>query len=280
MEENMIFNSLWIGKELSALELLTMQSFIRYDYHFRLWVYEPLDTVLPAQVEVCNAREILSDSYIFSYCNENKYGHGKGSVAGFSDIFRYKLLYEKGGWWVDMDVTCLRKFNFPDTYYFRRHDHWPAVGSIMRCPARSELMLSCYKESVKTIDKNNTDWDQPIRILNKFIIKLHLEKYIHEGHSNQDRWEETSAYIFTSREVPAKWYFIHWQNEEWRYRNLSKLSFYQKSFLAKTLSQYGILLISPTTNSKVDSIATLLKYILRNPYVFLLTIIRRRPHSS
>src|SRR6185312_16640543 len=36
---------------------------------------------------------------------------GNGSLAGFSNFFRYKLLLENGGWWVDMDTVCLRPFH-------------------------------------------------------------------------------------------------------------------------------------------------------------------------
>ena len=40
------------------------------------------------------------------------------SFAGFSNFFRYKLLLEKGGWWVDTDVVCLAPFDFPTPYVF------------------------------------------------------------------------------------------------------------------------------------------------------------------
>ena len=37
-----------------------------------------------------------------------------GSLAAFSNLFRYKLLLERGGWWVDTDVICLRPFRVRD----------------------------------------------------------------------------------------------------------------------------------------------------------------------
>ena len=37
--------------------------------------------------------------------------HG-GSYAMFADMFRYLLLYLKGGWWSDLDMLCLRPWNF------------------------------------------------------------------------------------------------------------------------------------------------------------------------
>jgi hypothetical protein len=34
-------------------------------------------------------------------------GIGRGSVSAFSNLFRYYLLHQMGGWWVDADVVCL-----------------------------------------------------------------------------------------------------------------------------------------------------------------------------
>ena len=239
-DDKITVNSLWIGTELGAIELLTIRSFIGRGHHIKLWLYDVLKTPLPDGVEICDANLILPKDKVFAYRNKNKYGHGKGSVAGFSDIFRYKLLYEKGGWWVDMDITCLKPLNFTEPYYFRKHHDLLLVGNVMKCPAHSELMLKCYEEAAATVDENNTDWHKPIDILNRHVTGLGLEKYIREGHSNIDRWEKTNRLILTSQSPPADWYFIHWQNEEWRHRNLSRIRFYYRSFIAHLLARYSL----------------------------------------
>jgi hypothetical protein len=237
---NKMINGLWIGPKLSKIELLTIRSFLGMGHSFRLWVYEPVSTPLPAEAEIADASQIMPREQVFAYKNQNKYGHGKGSVAGFSDIFRYKLLHEKGGWWVDMDVTCLKPFDFTSPYFFRSHHELSIVGNVMKCPPHSELMKLCYEEAIASIDENNTDWHKPIEILNKHVALLKLQNYIQTGVSNEDQWDKTSRFIGHSDKLHADWYFIHWQNEEWRSRNITRQDFYYRSALAGLLSKYGL----------------------------------------
>src|SRR5262249_54280435 len=49
-------------------------------------------------------RRTHSQDKVFVYQAE---GFGKGSPSAFSNYFRYKLLAEKGGWWIDTDVVRL-----------------------------------------------------------------------------------------------------------------------------------------------------------------------------
>jgi hypothetical protein len=249
--ENKILNGLWIGNKLSKVELLTISSFLGHGHSFRLWIYEPLITTLPPGVEIADASQIIPREKIFSYKNENKYGHGKGSVAGFSDIFRYKLLYEKGGWWVDMDITCLNPFDFPEPYFFRNHHELIVVGNVMKCPKQSELMKLCYEEAISSVDEYNTNWHKPIEILNKHIAALQLKGFIRSDVSNPDQWDKTSRFVDHGDSFPPDWYFIHWQNEEWRSRNISKQDFYFKSTLAALLGKYGLFTIPASTMGRV-----------------------------
>jgi hypothetical protein len=260
---NIIVNSLWIGDEPGAIELLTLYSFIDKGHHFKLWLYEPLKTQLPKEVEICDANQILPREKVFVYKNKNSFGHGKGSVAGFSDIFRYKLLYEKGGWWVDMDVTCLKPLDFEEPYYFREHHDLLLVGNVMKCPVHSELMSRCYEEAARTVNETNTDWHKPIDILNYQVTQLGLEQYIRSRHSNIDRWEKTNRFILTTNVPPADWYFVHWQNEEWKYRHLSKTSFYYRSFLAKKLEEYKVYQMPSTYPARLaNNISRLYNWII------------------
>ncbi len=252
--QNKIVNSLWIGNKLSIIELLTIHSFIEKGHEFRLWVYEPLQNELPAGVVLLDAAEIVPKERVFAYRNENKYGHGKGSVAGFSDIFRYKLLYEKGGWWVDMDVTCLQPLDFKEEYFFRSHHELQVVGNVMKCPPQSALMKSCYEEAIESVDEHNTDWHKPIEILNKYVADLGLTGYIQQNVSNHDQWDKTNRFIRHTDKFPVEWYFIHWQNEEWRSRAIDKKDFYYKSILAKLLDKYGLYAIPPSLVGKLKNV--------------------------
>ena len=109
----MIVHCLWIGGRLSALERLALASHVRVGHACRLWVYEPVDNVPPG-IAVDDAGAILPRDRIFTY----RHGPGKGSVAAFANLFRYKLLCRLGGWWCDTDVVCLKPFDFPGDCVF------------------------------------------------------------------------------------------------------------------------------------------------------------------
>jgi hypothetical protein len=94
---------LWIGTELSALERLSIASFLEHGHEYHLYVYGDVRNV-PEGTTIKDGGEILPASLIFQY-REHK------SFSAFANFFRYKLLLENGGWWVDADTICLRPFD-------------------------------------------------------------------------------------------------------------------------------------------------------------------------
>jgi hypothetical protein len=107
---NRVMQGLWIGSRLSALERLSIASFLDNGHDYHLYVYDDVSNV-PAGTTIKDAGEILPESQIFQY-QEHK------SFSAFANFFRYKLLLEKGGWWVDSDTVCLRPFDFDREYVF------------------------------------------------------------------------------------------------------------------------------------------------------------------
>lgn len=236
---NKIVNALWIGNILSPTELLTIKSFVDNGHEFVLWAYDEISTALPKGAVLKDANDIFPRKNVFCYKYSNQFGHGKGSYAGFSDIFRYKLLYLKGGWWTDMDVTCLKPLDFEEEYVFRTHHSLPMVGNIMKCPPNSKLMQKCFEEAVKKVDQNNRDWHLPIQILVDKVYALKLDKYI-KNFSNQDSWNVIRKFLKKSEPVPENWYVIHWVNEEWRRNKISKSSFKKSSLIFKLFQKHKI----------------------------------------
>ncbi len=232
-------HALWIGSSLSPIELLCIHSFLEHGHEFHLWVYDTIETLLPEKVIIENASEIIPKEDVFCYQNSNQYGHGKGSFAGFSDIFRYKLLYEHGGWWADMDVVCLKPLDFEEDYVFRTHHDFPVVGNIMKCPKGSNLMLDCYQEAKAMVDAQNKDWNKPIEILNRNIEKHQLSKYIQEI-SNPDSWLVVAKFLLKSKKLNEKWHVLHLLNEEWRRHKLDKNAYCKRTTIGKLMKKYQI----------------------------------------
>src|SRR4051812_19813754 len=99
-----IIRGLWIGAELSVMERMSIASFLAHGHEYHLYVYDDVKYV-PKGALVRDANEILPSSMIFQYKHSKSY-------AGFANFFRYQLLLQKGGWWVDTDVVCLKPFLF------------------------------------------------------------------------------------------------------------------------------------------------------------------------
>jgi hypothetical protein len=104
-----VVQSLWIGGRLTVMERLAIRSFIANGHTFHLYCYDEIDDV-PDGAVLKDANDILPRRDVFSYSD----GFAKGSPAAFSNFFRYKLLLDRGGWWVDTDVVCLRPFDLAD----------------------------------------------------------------------------------------------------------------------------------------------------------------------
>lgn len=230
-------HALWIGDQLSPVELLCIHSFLNFGYTFHLWIYSPIENI-PEQVVVCDANEILTSKHIFRYNHTNQFGHGKGSLAGFSDIFRYKLLYEKGGIWVDMDITCLKAIDIAGEYIFRYHGKEGVVGNFIKCPPKSAVMKYCYEKAVKLVNADNTDWMLPLRILREGIYSYNLQNFIYNI-SNEDSWLVIVKLLKKNIPLPD-WYFIHWVNEEFRNQGIGKDQYLETSVMHHLLEDYDI----------------------------------------
>ncbi|MBR5983256.1 MAG: hypothetical protein IK025_05995 [Bacteroidales bacterium] len=231
-DSNLTVNAMWIGQSLSTCELLTIKSFLNNGHRFVLWAYDDIVTPLPAGTILRDASEIIPRDKIFSYKYSNQFGHGKGSFAGFSDIFRYKLLYLHGGWWVDMDVTCLKPLDFESDYVFRSHHDLPLVGNVMKCPKGSPLMEKCYNEAVSKVDENNRDWHLPIQILVDNVKEMGLGECV-KSFSNVDSWNVVRKMLYKNVVVPESWSVIHWVNEEWRRNGIDRNVFLKSSLFAE-----------------------------------------------
>lgn len=231
-------HSLWIGNSLSAMELLTIHSFLKNGFEFNLWCYDKILNI-PDGVIIQDANKIISREKIFIYKNQNKYGHGKGSVSGFSDLFRYKLLYDFGGIWTDMDITCLERFEIKDSYFFRYHHQIGMVGNFMKTPEKSDLMWFCYQETLKQVDAENTNWLLPIEILINGINKYKLNNYVGKI-SNIDSFLVVQNMLLNNKINSNKWKIIHWMNEEFRRLNIDKNSAIANSTYEILLKKYNI----------------------------------------
>lgn len=123
-------SGLWIGSSLSPLERACVTSFLARGHQFDLFAYDEIAGV-PSRCRVLDAAHVLPRERVFTH----RAGVGQGSVAAFSDVFRYELLHRFGGWWVDLDVYCLTD-TLPDAgFVIGRQGPTVINCAILRAPA-------------------------------------------------------------------------------------------------------------------------------------------------
>ena len=150
--------SVWIGRSLPPLQQLSIRSFLAHGHVYHLYTYGEVDGV-PAGATIRDAREILPGDRIFSY----QQGFGRGSYSAFSNLFRYQLLFDRGGWWVDTDLVCLRPFAFESSLVFAtEHEDdgtTHCATCALRCPAGAPLLAYCI-DTVRSRDTQTLQWGE------------------------------------------------------------------------------------------------------------------------
>jgi hypothetical protein len=160
------FNALWIGPRFSPLERACAQSYLAHGHELNIYAYDVIANV-PTGCRLLDAATLIPAAEIFA----NESGAGRGSLGGFSDLFRYRLLHEHGGWWTDLDVFCLRP-TFPDgEIVLGRQDAQFINGAVLRFPKGHPALLAAYDES--RARGNAIDWAETGPVL--------LTRYVESG---------------------------------------------------------------------------------------------------
>lgn len=211
---NKIIQGLWIGPELSVMEQLSISSFLQNGHEYHLYVYDELKNI-PAGTTVKDANEILPSQSIFQYQQHPSY-------AGFTNFFRYKLLLERGGWWVDTDTVCLKPFDFPEEYVFSSemaNGLEFVTSGIIKASAGSEVMAYAWGVC-QTKDPEQLIWGETgSQLIGAAVRKFSLEKFQKPphvfcplGYAEWHRVLEPEVEVM----LDAGTYAIHLWNEMWR----------------------------------------------------------------
>jgi hypothetical protein len=123
--------------------MLCLTTFVHYGHQIELYSYNTSLSV-PRGVRLCDASEILPESRVYFYSS----GAGKGSVSGFTNLFRYSVLQQKGGWWVDTDVLCLSS-DLPalDRFFAWEDNKREVIGSaVLKFSADDALLQQCLAD--------------------------------------------------------------------------------------------------------------------------------------
>lgn len=230
-----LIQSLWIGGALSPVEQLSIASFLAHGHEYHLFAYSAVEH-LPRGAVLEDAAAILPETAIFQYRKHPSY-------SGFSNFFRYKLLLEKGGWWVDTDVVCLKPFAFPEPYVFaseRLHESDVTTSAVIKVPAGSDLMAFNWHLCQACADPAGAAWGQyGPKLMGRSIAKFGLDRYLKPAAVfcplAFDEWEAVLApgEIAFGPETHA----LHLWNEMWRRAGYDKANTYSAGCVFERLKR-------------------------------------------
>jgi hypothetical protein len=230
-----LIQSLWIGGALSPMEQLSIASFLAHGHEYHLFAYNAVKH-LPRGAVLRDATAILPEAAIFQYRKHPSY-------SAFSNFFRYKLLLEKGGWWVDTDVVCLKPFAFPEPYVFaseRLHGSDVATSAVIKVPAGSDLMAFNWQLCQACTDPAGAAWGEyGPKLMARSIAKHGLDRYRKPAAVfcplAFDEWERVLApgEIAFGPETRA----LHLWNEMWRRAGHDKASSYRSDSVYERLKR-------------------------------------------
>ncbi len=217
-----VVKSLWIGAYLPLIQRLSIQSFLQQGHAYQLYAYGEIDDV-PTGTKICDASDVLSRDSIFRY----QEGFGKGSYSAFSNLFRYKLLFEQGGWWVDTDVVCLKPFDFEDAFVFATEhtaDHTATAAScVIKSPAGSDYLRYCL-DVCNAKDKAKLVWREiGPSLMDDAINRFNLHQYRAPAHVfnpiDYFQFTDILAPDFDPTRLTGS-YAVHLWNQKWRSHHL------------------------------------------------------------
>ncbi len=193
-----------------------LESFLRIGHPIHLYCYTK-PTGIPSGVTLYRASDILSEDKIFLHSSTS--GAGTGSVAGFADMFRYKLLYELGGYWTDTDMFCLRSLPQEEIVIAQAGDSSGAKTAnncLLRLPAGHPLAMQCFKD-VSDANKNSLKFgDSGPKLVQKMMAELHIETGLFPVEAFCPlNWGDFKT-LAEPGEIPEQSFTIHLWNECWR----------------------------------------------------------------
>ena len=112
-----LLQAYWSGAALSFLELLCIRSWVRVGATVHLFTHDDvtamesqIPTSIRRQVKVIDADKVLDRTKKFNFTGGPKTKRADAFTAlPFSDLFRYELLRQRGGIWMDLDIVLIRR---------------------------------------------------------------------------------------------------------------------------------------------------------------------------
>lgn len=235
-----VIQGLWYGTTtLGQMERLSINSFLRHGHEYHLYSYDEIVN-LPQGAVLKDARQIHPTFEMI----RNRVGKVLG--AAFSDLFRYKLLHDRGHYWADLDVVCIRPFDFTDPVVLAAEQHRPNVKlkhpidpqsnigincNVMRFPAGSAEMAFCFEQALHFDRSQLVFGEIGPELTTRCALKFGLQKFIKPPRTfNPVNYFDFRDLVNPRRKpvISSDTYAVHlwsgaWGNRTWKQKLLNLL---------------------------------------------------------
>jgi hypothetical protein len=203
--------SLWWGR-LSMMERLSIASYVANGHPYHLYTYREGVQGEPDGIEIKNGAAIVPASDI------NKFRH----LAHFADWFRYNLLLQRGGWWVDIDTVCLHPFDGwrgLDHVIPEQHDReggFAVNNAYLRASPGSPIMAWIARQAMK-VDRQTMSWEATANTLClQAAAKFHISTLPPEWFQPLAWWEWNRLLVEPTISFTSSARAVHLWRAMWR----------------------------------------------------------------
>lgn len=228
---NKTVRSFWTGNPLTNLEKLSISSYIQNGHDIEVFTYNP-NLGFPIGTIVRDANEIIPESKIFR--------DSRGGYASFADWFRFKMIFELGGWWTDLDSVCIKQLNLESDYCFALEDE--RATSIQcanfKAPKGAEFLKDCLDVIDGLIRKKEFVWGNfGINLLWRVLSNYDYKPFLLSAEYFFPVKYQDVTDLISDKTLPLSktTYTVHFWNEMWRLKNLDKNGKYPDKSLFEIL---------------------------------------------
>lgn len=133
MKQEYEIGMLWVEGRMSYVEVLCARSFADAGHHVKLYHYGDIPNA-PDCVEMVDGNTILDSGDFITHSKT-------GSLALFSDVFRYHLLRKCDRMiWADLDAYCVRAFQPTDGHFYGWASDDLINGGVLGLPQDSDAL--------------------------------------------------------------------------------------------------------------------------------------------
>jgi len=239
---NKVVQALWVGTRLPPMQRLSICSFLDHGHDFHLYAYDDISDV-PSGTTLCDAAAIFPREKVF----QHKQGFGKGSYSTFSNLFRYKLILDRGGWWVDTDLVCLRRFDLDADFVFATENEGGAALTAtcaFKCPRGAPMLQYCL-EIGESKNPDDLKWSEigPYlfdEAVNRFGLTAHKVAPPLFNPINTWEFDDVLKPDFDVTRLSGS-YGLHLWNQIWRHEQRDPdTTAHPESLYARLKRQYGV----------------------------------------